>query len=187
MTVAPPTDESPTTMEQFGSSTSVTNSDEAVSWSTAILISTLTGAAWHVLDPLLTRSLLSHFPPIKIVRPGWPIAALVTFAAGRLAFAHAIGGTEVVLAVVGWKGECSRGAIESAAVLTRLATCSRRSYGRDRSSCARRQRRERHDRLDSARCEFCRALRELLPARARDDQGHSRLARVAEDLLVPLH
>ncbi|POY73388.1 hypothetical protein BMF94_3726 [Rhodotorula taiwanensis] len=87
----------------FGSSTSVTNSDEAVSWSTAILISTLTGAAWHVVDPLLTRSLLSHFPPIKIVRPGWPIAALVTFAAGRLAFAHAIGGTEVVLAVVGWK------------------------------------------------------------------------------------
>lgn len=87
------------------SAPSIANDADAVSPFFAFLVSAVTGAVILVADPLLTKSLLANFPPIKLFRPGWPIAACSAVMIGVLGFGQRIGLEELALAVVGWQGE----------------------------------------------------------------------------------
>ncbi|BGP56651.1 Putative zinc transporter msc2 [Rhodotorula sphaerocarpa] len=59
---------------------------EPLSTPAAVTVLVLVAVALLVVDPLLTRSLVSHFPPAKLIRPGWPVAILAATAVGRLGF-----------------------------------------------------------------------------------------------------
>ncbi|GAA5998586.1 cation diffusion facilitator family transporter [Rhodotorula paludigena] len=63
----------------------------------------LLGVTFICVDPLLTRSLLTHFPPPKLLTTGWPISAFATAFVGYVGFDRGIGWGEAAVAVIGWK------------------------------------------------------------------------------------
>ncbi|GAA5990177.1 hypothetical protein JCM10908_005859 [Rhodotorula pacifica] len=87
----------------FATTSTPVNSSDAISPFSALLVSVVIGAVTLVADPLLTKSLLSHFPPVKLIRPGWPIAALSAIVVGRVGFGQRIGVEELALAVMSWQ------------------------------------------------------------------------------------
>ncbi|GJN90397.1 hypothetical protein Rhopal_003408-T1 [Rhodotorula paludigena] len=69
----------------------------------------LLGVTFICVDPLLTRSLLTHFPPLKLLSTGWPISAFATAFVGYVGFDRGIGWGEAAVVVIGWKGGVSTG------------------------------------------------------------------------------
>ncbi|TNY18236.1 cation efflux family-domain-containing protein, partial [Rhodotorula diobovata] len=59
-------------------------------------------ATFIVGDPLLVRSLLAHFPPVKLLGSGWPIAVFATAFIGYVGFRSGISLGEAAVGVVGW-------------------------------------------------------------------------------------
>ncbi|GAA5858967.1 hypothetical protein JCM1840_006638 [Sporobolomyces johnsonii] len=57
-----------------------------------------------VVDPLLARALLAHFPPVKLVRSGWPLAMLSSAFVGYVGFGHGVSWGEGIVAVLAWNG-----------------------------------------------------------------------------------
>ncbi|GAA5950931.1 hypothetical protein JCM21900_000376 [Sporobolomyces salmonicolor] len=55
-----------------------------------------------VVDPLLVRALLAHFPPVKLVRSGWPLAMLSSAFVGYVGFGHGVSWGEGIVAVLAW-------------------------------------------------------------------------------------
>lgn len=58
--------------------------------------------AFLVVDPLITRALLAHFPPTRLVSAGWPIALLSTMFVGYVGFGHSVSLAEVAVGAISW-------------------------------------------------------------------------------------
>ncbi|GAA5981239.1 hypothetical protein JCM11641_005621 [Rhodosporidiobolus odoratus] len=75
----------------------------ASSLSLNLFSAALLALTYLVFDPLLTRALLSHFPPAKILSAGWPLAAVSTAFVGYVGFGRGIGIGEVAVGIVAWQ------------------------------------------------------------------------------------
>ncbi|GAA6063604.1 hypothetical protein JCM10212_006221 [Sporobolomyces blumeae] len=64
----------------------------------------LLGLSTLVIDPLLARALLTHFPLTRLVGSGWPLATLSTAFVGYVGFGHGVNWSEGVIAFVAWNG-----------------------------------------------------------------------------------
>ncbi|BGP41590.1 Putative zinc transporter msc2 [Rhodotorula kratochvilovae] len=62
----------------------------------------LLAATFIIGDPLLVRSLLAHFPPVKLLSSGWPIAAFASAFIGYVGFGRGISLGEAAVGVIGW-------------------------------------------------------------------------------------
>ncbi|BGP17841.1 Putative zinc transporter msc2 [Rhodosporidiobolus nylandii] len=74
----------------------------ATSLSVNLLSAAILALTYLVFDPLLTRALTSHFPPTKVTRAGWPLAALGGAFVGYVGFGRGMGIAEGALAVIAW-------------------------------------------------------------------------------------
>lgn len=94
-----------TTLLQVSSPLPLVADVEPLSTPAAVTVLVLVAVALLVVDPLLTRSLVSNFPPAKLIRPGWPVAILAAAAVGRLGFGQTPRVGDLALAGLGWRGE----------------------------------------------------------------------------------
>ncbi|GAA5852335.1 hypothetical protein JCM8547_006743 [Rhodosporidiobolus lusitaniae] len=68
--------------------------------SLSILSAGLLAATYLVADPLLTRVLLTHFPPAKILSAGWPLTVGASLFVGYVGFGAGIGLGEVAVGMI---------------------------------------------------------------------------------------
>ncbi|GAA5933600.1 cation diffusion facilitator family transporter [Sporobolomyces koalae] len=64
----------------------------------------LLGLSLVVIDPLLARALLSHFPSARLVGSGWPLTILSTAFVGYVGFGHGVSWGEGAVAIIAWNG-----------------------------------------------------------------------------------
>ncbi|GAA5907356.1 cation diffusion facilitator family transporter [Sporobolomyces salmoneus] len=64
----------------------------------------LLGLSFVVIDPLLAKTLLSHFPSSRLVGSGWPLTVLSSAFVGYVGFGHGISFAEGTVAIIAWNG-----------------------------------------------------------------------------------
>ncbi|GAA5959011.1 hypothetical protein JCM3765_000800 [Sporobolomyces pararoseus] len=62
------------------------------------------GLSFVVIDPVLAKTLLSHFPSSRLVSSGWPLTVLSAAFVGYVGFGHGIGWGEGAVAFIAWNG-----------------------------------------------------------------------------------
>ncbi|GAA6009529.1 hypothetical protein JCM10207_003815 [Rhodosporidiobolus poonsookiae] len=88
-------------------SASATSSSPSFSAPSSSLPLNLLGAAlfsltYLVADPLLTRALLRHFPPARILAAGWPLAVFGSSFVGYVGFGKGVGLGEGAVGIIAW-------------------------------------------------------------------------------------
>lgn len=79
----------------------------APSFPLKLLSVALFSSTYLLIDPLLTRALLAHFPPVKVLRAGWPLAVGSAAFVGYVGFGKGVGVGEGAVGVVAWNGALS--------------------------------------------------------------------------------
>ncbi|GAA5874053.1 hypothetical protein JCM16303_002674 [Sporobolomyces ruberrimus] len=64
----------------------------------------LLGLSLVVIDPLLARGLLAHFPSSRLVTSGWPLTVISATFVGYVGFGHGINWGEGAVAFIAWNG-----------------------------------------------------------------------------------
>lgn len=65
----------------------------------------LLALALIVVDPLLSRALLAHYPAARQISSGWPIALSSTLFVGYVGFGRGTSLAEILVGGVAWTGE----------------------------------------------------------------------------------
>ncbi|BGP33543.1 Putative zinc transporter msc2 [Rhodotorula toruloides] len=73
------------------------------SFSLHLLVAAFLAITHLCIDPLLTRTLLTHIPPVRLLRPGWPLTAVATAFIGYIGFGKAPGLSELAVALIAWR------------------------------------------------------------------------------------
>ncbi|GAA5914613.1 hypothetical protein JCM6882_001217 [Rhodosporidiobolus microsporus] len=88
--------------QPVATSTSAFFSPPSSSLSLNLGSATFLALIYLVADPLLTRALLAHFPPVKILRAGWPLAAGSSAFVGYVGFGRGVGLGEGAVGLIAW-------------------------------------------------------------------------------------
>ncbi|BGP25975.1 Putative zinc transporter msc2 [Rhodotorula toruloides] len=68
-----------------------------------LLIAAFLASTYLCIDPVLMRTLLKHIPPVRLLRPGWPMTAIATAFIGYIGFGRAPGMGELAIGLIAWR------------------------------------------------------------------------------------
>lgn len=69
-----------------------------------LLVGAFLALTYLCVDPLLARTLLTHIPPVRLLRPGWPLTAVATAFIGYVGFGQGVGLGECAVGLIAWRG-----------------------------------------------------------------------------------